>query len=1263
MRPSDPFSHFAKRLLLAPVFAFGLASIIATGDSGGSIPKLGSTHAAITVSTKVLAVAQGDVAVLRVDIEDLPEGEAASGYAIDLSEEVSRIDIQTSACPVGAGSPSCRDWAISPGLDSVPGEYPMRITTVGSILFVSGADVTISVIGALPPAEPAMVATGRMVVTNDGRLWATGSNRYGQAGVGFWNACTFIGNYRCLQPQSVPGYARVGSASDWTDAASSDTTSLAVRNNDTVWIWGRNPDNAFGFVSTSEAELRPHQVAQIAGLTGARRVSIAGRVDVGGYDQDTFLAMTDAGIVFAWGGLRHEGPIHGIAQTITRPRIVPQSVGSDCIETALNEVVDIAGGTGNTGGDGLALALKGDGAVWQWGRGGYYQVESTGSDVEGPTCREYINGGMPKPVSGLPAAGVSIAVGRRPTVQGRDPFFFALVATVDGEVMTWNEPAFNGPAPIPERVAGLSGIRAVSADMDGNAAALANDGTVWLWRPGETMPQLVSGLPAIAKLGRGTTEFAIAADCGGIAGSLWSLDGQDQGPRTGSRRPPFGTTCGPVPSFQLTVNRTGDGAVVAEPLYLNCGTTCSGPVPANSTVSLRFTPAPGWKIKDGGAASCSTNGNPPIISRNESRRIDLRIDGDTTCAVIFEPAPLPKTLAVSINGGGRVTSEPAGIDCPGNCTETYSATSAATTTVALTAIASPGYRFETFSGDPLCSGSFNMSVSRQCDASFVAYPTPAMPSGFTATASTESVRLTWTGVTDDRVVSYRLERADGNDASRTIVNGLAGRLDSFVDVAVIPGRQYTYRLFAVNVSGESPPALTIAIVGTPATVTLTVSVAGQGSVSSVPAGIGCGADCSEAYPLNASVTLNATATASSRFDGWGGDCAGTAPAATVVMNANKSCTAQFSAVSAGGWQTLASDIAASLVRDLRSSVALDQSGLAYISYLQTVGTQTRLTVRKEGPGFPPLATLNVADTWSATGAQLVIDPAGDPVIVFNVELEQIWVARWNGSTFDLLRDGAGSARLNLTANNASRPRMARAGNTLVLAWKEANQIALRRYNLDTRQFDAGAFVPGPTNPFDIDLALDSNGLAVIAWSWFDLSLGERLQAIRETGPGTWTPLGGDIGVRPFLAPLVVEFGIHVDTNDAIRIVWLEGDTNHHLSLAQFDGAAWTPLPGRPETLYFISGFPVRSLSVNRNPALFAFAFEWDQHQSSIDSLVAVRQLVGGQLTMVGSVEYTIHPRVGHLSLAMNEADRATIAQSEYTPADMTYRLVIRRHVP
>lgn len=77
---------------------------------------------------------------------------------------------------------------------------------------------------------------------------------------------------------------------------------------------------------------------------------------------------------------------------------------------------------------------------------------------------------------------------------------------------------------------------------------------------------------------------------------------------------------------------------------------------------------------------------------------------------------------------------------------------------------------------------------------------------------------------------------------------------------------------------------------------LDVQVDGKGSVTSTPAGIDCGGDCSEAYELGAGVQLAATPALGYRFDRFAGhdDCADGA----LTMSGVRTCSARFATLPA-----------------------------------------------------------------------------------------------------------------------------------------------------------------------------------------------------------------------------------------------------------------------------------------------------------------------------------------------------------------------------
>lgn len=109
---------------------------------------------------------------------------------------------------------------------------------------------------------------------------------------------------------------------------------------------------------------------------------------------------------------------------------------------------------------------------------------------------------------------------------------------------------------------------------------------------------------------------------------------------------------------------------------------------------------------------------------NDDAQADFRV-GESYCsansASVVESALAACGGALSVGlsgtGTGRVLSNPAGIDCPGDCTETF----ASGMQVLLSPRPSPGSTFSAWSGDPDCvDGSVTINGDRSCTATFTA---------------------------------------------------------------------------------------------------------------------------------------------------------------------------------------------------------------------------------------------------------------------------------------------------------------------------------------------------------------------------------------------------------------------------------------------------------------------------------------------------------------------------------------------------------------
>ena len=72
---------------------------------------------------------------------------------------------------------------------------------------------------------------------------------------------------------------------------------------------------------------------------------------------------------------------------------------------------------------------------------------------------------------------------------------------------------------------------------------------------------------------------------------------------------------------------------------------------------------------------------------------------------------------------------------------------------------------------------------------------------------------------------------------------------------------------------------------------------GTGTITSAPSGISCGSTCDADFESGTIVTLTAVPAETSTFTNWsGGGCSGGAPSCAVVLNANQSVTAIFTAI-------------------------------------------------------------------------------------------------------------------------------------------------------------------------------------------------------------------------------------------------------------------------------------------------------------------------------------------------------------------------------
>ena len=246
---------------------------------GGDDAPVESADAFVFLSPSDVSVAPGQTIELQVDIANLPANDAVLGYAISLSEETTRIRIESANCAAGTGTVSCRLWTIRPDADAPPGDYAFSVRASGTFTPVSEADARFRVVPIAQAKRAVVAASAQHVVTADGRLWARGENAYGQTGVGF-ESVGFDVNAPFVLPDFIDAFVQVGTDTDWVAVVSARASVIALKADGTVWGWGSNPPlriggiftytdktpYQFGLPSERDIQLRPRQIPGLANI-------------------------------------------------------------------------------------------------------------------------------------------------------------------------------------------------------------------------------------------------------------------------------------------------------------------------------------------------------------------------------------------------------------------------------------------------------------------------------------------------------------------------------------------------------------------------------------------------------------------------------------------------------------------------------------------------------------------------------------------------------------------------------------------------------------------------------------------------------------------------------------------------------------------------------------------------------------------------------------------------------------------------------------
>lgn len=269
-----------------------------------------------------------------------------------------------------------------------------------------------------------------LALRTDGTVWSWGSAEYGQLGD---NTLDLNPHPQPRQVSNLTGIVAISAA--WFH-------SVALKNDGTVWIWGRNtvPSN----MDSSGTVLTAAPV-QVAGLSDIVAISTRG------YHR---LALKSDGTVWAWGyngfgeiGVGTYGGAHPLPAQVS----------------GLTGIVAIAAGNQHS------LALDSSGTLYSWGRNDDGELARGGPDTYAhPTPLA-----IPQNLTGASA------------LSGGGAHSLALVS--GGSIWAWGNNRFgqlgdgsNTLRNTPQAVSVVTNVTSISAGSV-HTLALESDGTVWAW--------------------------------------------------------------------------------------------------------------------------------------------------------------------------------------------------------------------------------------------------------------------------------------------------------------------------------------------------------------------------------------------------------------------------------------------------------------------------------------------------------------------------------------------------------------------------------------------------------------------------------------------------------------------------------------------------------------------------------------------------------------------------------------------------------------
>ncbi len=654
---------------------------------------------------------------------------------------------------------------------------------------------------------------------------------------------------------------------------------------------------------------------------------------VGGITRGSAAAVTTDGTLTSWSPPRPGNSVHAIAVSgstvylggnfttvggIARNYAV--AVGTDGALTSWNpnpnslvRAIAVSGSTVYLGGDfstvggitrNSAAAVTTNGTITSWNpnlSGSVHAIAVSGSNVylggDFTTAGGWRNNAAAVTTNGaitswnpnlnnvvraIAVSGSTVYLGGSFSTAGGITRNGAAAVGTDGNLAPWDPDLNNvvGAIAVSGSTVYLGGSFSTAGGITRNgAAAVGTDGNLAPWNP-----DLNGGVGAIAVSGSNIYLGGSFSTAGGITRNHAAAV----------------TTNGNLTAWNPNLNNVVRAiAVSGSTVYLGGNFTNAGGTFLNyaAAVTTDGTLTP-WSPNLNGivnaiAVSESTvylGGDFTSIGGN-ARNYSAAIGTDGALLDVLWPAqPMLLSVTKPGSGSGAVISSPAGIDCGADCSEIL----ASGTRVILTAAPAAGSTFTSWSGGFGCSRSLTciviMSEARNITAEFTRI--------FDLTVGKS-------GSGSGTVTSSPAGIDCGSDCSETLVDGTSVTLTA----SPLAGSTFT-GWNGDGCSGTSTCAVTMSEARNITAeftrifdLTVSKSGSGSGTITSSPAGINCGADCSESFLDETLVTLTSTPATGSALTGWNTGtgwntstgCSGTSTC-TVTMNEARNITAEFTRI-------------------------------------------------------------------------------------------------------------------------------------------------------------------------------------------------------------------------------------------------------------------------------------------------------------------------------------------------------------------------------